>query len=348
MVKQFGTSLLLASTFISGCAGGDGYSGKGYEEKVQIPQFNFPNSTTFAPLLSDYNIFAGNASLLQPTNGWNELHLSSVLYTDNAYKQRLVKLPAGTVITLNGDEMPNFPNGTILTKTFYYLADERLGDDSTKQIVETRLLIKEQGYWNAATYVWNAEQSDAVLTKNGVETEVTWLDGQGARQSIDYHVPSQNDCAACHQQSNAMTPLGPTLRNLNRDVEVQGQALNQLDYLYNLGVLSRPSNTQANSPVASMVDYTDATVDADQRARAYLAMNCSHCHRPVAWEATAGMELDFRYQLPLSETGIHYSEDKIKRALESGEMPFTGTTTIDSEGVALVVNYLERVKDQRN
>ena len=36
-----------------------------------------------------------------------------------------VKVPAGTQMTKSSDETIDFPNGTILTKTFYYYNDER-------------------------------------------------------------------------------------------------------------------------------------------------------------------------------------------------------------------------------
>lgn len=337
MTKK-GWWLGIIPALVVGCAGVERYS----DEPVEIPQFEFASATEFAPLLSDYNLFAqvnlAGDNPLVPNPEWHLLELSSPLYTDHAYKQRLVKLPEGTQITVLDDEMPNFPDGTILAKSFYYLADERSAS-STKQVLETRLLIKEQGLWSAATYVWNEAQTDAALDIDGLSTQVSWIDKQGERQSIRYQVPSQNDCAACHQLNSKLTPLGPSIRNLNRDVTRQGDLVSQLAYLHQQGLLDK----QPSAP-ASMVDYTDTSIASAERARAYLAMNCSHCHRPGAWDATADRPLDFRYQIPLADTGLRYSEEKITRVMQNGEMPFIGTITIHSQGVALVTTYLDSIK----
>ncbi len=64
-----------------------------------------------------------------------------------------------------------------------------------------------------------------------------------------------------------------------------------------------------------MVDYNDVNSSIEDRGRAYLAMNCAHCHNPTAWSKATEREFDFRYETLLSETGIFYEEEKIKRAL---------------------------------
>jgi mono/diheme cytochrome c family protein len=90
-----------------------------------------------------------------------------------------------------------------------------------------------------------------------------------------------------------------------------------------------------------MVDYKDISAALNDRGRAYLAMNCAHCHNPTGWEGATERQFDFRYEIPLSETGILYEKDKIKRALQDGEMPFIGTTLADDEGINLIVDYLD-------
>ena len=62
---------------------------------VEIPIFNFPETITFKTNLSSYNIYQGTASELVPANDFHLYELSSSLFTDFAYKQRLVKLPVG-------------------------------------------------------------------------------------------------------------------------------------------------------------------------------------------------------------------------------------------------------------
>ncbi len=303
---------------------------------VEIPEFDFPETVVFEQNLSAYSIFEGTPADLIPANDFHLLELSSILFTDYAHKQRLVKVPAGTQMTRMNDGVIDYPDGTILTKTFFYQNDAR--DTSLgKRIIETRLLIKESGIWNIATYLWNQEQTDATLALNGIDTQVSWITADGSSQSTLYYVPSQNECMTCHQSNSTMTPIGPNLRNLNRMVERNGASLNQLTHLQAVGVL----NNFEVSQVAQMVDYNDASASLSQRGRAYLDMNCAHCHNPNGWEGATEREFDFRYETPLSQSGILFEEDKIINALLDREMPFIGTTMLDQEGVNLIMEYID-------
>jgi uncharacterized repeat protein (TIGR03806 family) len=304
--------------------------------EVEIPDFNFPKTVIFEDSLSAYKIFQGSPADLFPSNDFQLLELSSVLFTDYAHKQRLVKVPEGTkMITLN-DGSIDFPDGTILTKTFFYYIDER---DTTlgKRIIETRLLIKESNTWNVATYHWNEAQTEATLELNGLDTQVSWINSNGNSVSTLYHIPNENECIACHQSNSTMTPLGTKLRNLNRTVVRNGTSLNQLNHLQSVGIL----NDFQVSQVPKIVDYSDENNDLSERGRAYFDLNCAHCHHPNAWEVPTKREFDFRYETPLNQTGILFEEDKITEALLDMKMPFIGTTILDQEGIDLILEYLE-------
>ncbi len=304
--------------------------------EVTIPDFNFPESIVFEQSLSSYNIFEGNAADLVPASDFHLVELSAILFTDYAFKQRLVKVPAGTQMNRMDDGSVDYPDGTILTKTFYYQNDER-NTDLGRRIIETRLLIKENGIWNIATYLWNQAQTDATLAIDGSDTQVTWVDAQGISRSTLYHVPSQNECMTCHQSSSVLSPIGPSLRNLNRTVERNGNNLNQLTHLQGLGILNGFDVNQ----VPQIVDYNDQSAPLAERGRAYLDMNCSHCHNPTGWDYATERQFDFRYETAFEQTGIQFEEDKITNALLDGEMPFIGTTVMDQEGVNLVIEYIE-------
>ena len=138
--------ILIGCSLIAACGGGGGGGGGDKPSLIQV-------TNQFQQNLSTYNIYHGNPEDLTPTADYHLFKLGSSLYVNQAEKQRLIKLPAGTQMTKNGNGLPNFPDGTILVKTFYYYVDERdpaLG----KQLIETRLLEKQAGVWNAATYVW--------------------------------------------------------------------------------------------------------------------------------------------------------------------------------------------------
>ena len=332
MKKCFAFTIGLIMLVVISCDRGD------FNGNIEIPDFDFPKTVVFEDSLSSYGIFEGSPSNLSPSVGFELLELSSVLFTDYSHKQRLVKIPEGTQMTKSSEETIDFPNGTILTKTFFYYNDER---DTTlgKRIVETRLEIKENDTWNVATYIWNENQTEAILELNGLDTPISWTDKNGIVRSTLYHIPTENECMTCHQSNSEMTPLGPTLLNLNRNVERNGNTLNQITHLQNLGLLNQFSVDQ----IGQMVDYNDINASLEDRGRAYLAMNCAHCHNPNGWEGATEREFDFRYNTPLNNAGIRYEEEKIKRAVQDREMPLIGTTILDEEGINLIIEYLDNL-----
>ncbi len=306
------------------------------DREVEIPEFNFQKTVVFKDSLSLYEIFHGTPSDLIPSAHFELLELSAALFTDYSHKQRLVKIPDGTQMTSLKDNTINFPNGTILTKTFFYYNDER--DTSLgKTIIETRLLIKENDQWNAATYRWNASQTDAILQLNGSSKKVTWINSTGTERSTLYKIPSENECMSCHQLNASMTPLGPTLLNLNREITRGGFKHNQISYLQSIKLLNNFSLDQ----IPQMADYSDVSIPLADRGRSYLAINCAHCHNPNAWETPAEKDFDFRHETPLEQTGIIFAKDKIIRNVINREMPFIGTTIMDQEGISLLIEYIE-------
>ncbi|MCI4669889.1 MAG: hypothetical protein MRZ79_17265 [Bacteroidia bacterium] len=297
--------------------------------------FNFPSTIVFEEKLSAYKIFDGNPVDLTPNSNFKLVELSSVLFTDFAQKQRLVKVPKGSKIKGQDDGRVEYPDGSILVKTFFYYNDERK-PELGKQIMETRLEIKENGVWNIASYLWNQAQTDASLAIDGFDKKVRWISAGGNSRSTLYHVPAQNECMSCHQSNSAISPIGPSLRNLNRMVERDGKKLNQIQHLQALGILSDFDTNQ----ISQMVDYKDSSASLSERGRAYLDINCAHCHQPNGWKKSNQRNFDFRYETSLAQSGILHKREKISRTLRNGRMPYIGTTMIDEEGIRLVSDYL--------
>lgn len=322
-------SLLLIVTIVA-CIGND------FDDDPFIPEMNFVQTAQFEENLSAYRIFNGNPSDLVPTSGFHLLELSSPLFTDYAHKQRLVKVPEGTYMKKSDDDMIDFPDGTLLVKTFFYLNDER-DEGLGKRVIETRLLIKESSKWNAATYIWNEAQTDATLEIDGSETDVSWVNTKGKNLSTLYKIPSQNECGTCHQSNSKLTPLGPNLRNLNRIVAKNHTSINQISHLQTIGIL----DDFAIGSLPSMVNYKDLSATLEERGRAYLEMNCAHCHNPNGWEKSNQRRFDFRYEISLGQTGISDKREKILRTIANGRMPFIGTSMIDEEGIQLIRDYLK-------
>lgn len=292
------------------------------------------NSVALPTNLSSYNIFEGEPSLLAPANGYHLYELATELFTDHAEKQRLIKVPPGTSVLPNGDGLPDFPDGTILIKTFFYYRDKR---DPTrgKQLIETRVEIKSGPRWNVGTYYWNDEQTDAMLIRTGINKTVNWINERGTGEVISYHIPSERECSTCHHDAGKIIPIGPKLRNLNTDVVRKGETLNQLHYLYTIGVLNADIDT---GMITGLPKWKDQSYSIDQRARAYLDVNCAHCHSVNGIAGDTNLTLNFESSFSATRIGNH--KRSIISRMENGTMPRIGTTVIHDEGLELIRAYI--------
>lgn len=308
---------------------GDG--GQGFDANFRIPK-----TELFAPLLSSYGIFQAPLAGLQPAPNAQLVELSSKLFSSYSYKQRLLVLPTGTRIQVQADGELIFPEGTILTKTFYYPLDMRQ-INGPRRIMETRLMIRRGGQWNMAAYRWNEAQTDAQLLLEGAKTPVTWIDAQGNSKSTNYEIPHEGQCVTCHQSDDKLRPLGFRVPNTNRMVLRDGTNQNQLAYLAAKGLIDQ--RDWATMP--SLPSYDDVNVALADRARAYMEVNCSHCHHPGGWERSARQGYDFRFTTPLENTEILDEPEEIEEELDEGDMPFLGTSLKHKEGAALVIEWLD-------
>lgn len=287
------------------------------------------------PLISDYNIFSGNPAALIPGNGFQLYELATGLFTDYAEKQRLIKLPTGKTIVAVNDGLPQFPDSTILVKTFYYFNDNR---DllKGKRLIETRLLVKLNGQWLAGTYVWNNEQTDAVLVSKGANVPVSWIDEKANPKTISYRIPTPKDCASCHNSNNLLMPVGIKVRNLNREVVRNNVRINQLLHLQNTGVIAAVDAGR----FSQLPNWQNEKYSITERVRAYLDVNCAHCHSDKGSCAVSSLRFD--YELPLADTRIEKRKDRIVNMMEKGRMPRIGTTIVDAEAIALIKKYLQQ------
>jgi uncharacterized repeat protein (TIGR03806 family) len=289
------------------------------------------------PEISDYHLFTGNPVMLQPATGMYEYEPATGLFTDYAEKQRLIKLPEAYKLTAINDGLPYFPDGTMFVKTFYYWNDKR-DTAKGKQLIETRLLIKTNGQWNGGTYVWNKDQTEALLVTNGTKTSVAWIDKDARQKTITYRIPSVKDCGSCHNTGNSLLPIGFKIRNLNVDVVRNKEAINQLSYLQRTGVM----NAVDPSRFAKLPVWQNANLPVEERARAYLDVNCAHCHSDQG--SCAQSTLRFAYDIPFANTHIADKKNRIVNMMAKGRMPRTGTTIVDEEALALIKSYIQNIK----
>lgn len=290
----------------------------------------------FKAKLSAYGLFNGSMSELRPTDETELLEISSSLFTDYALKQRLIKIPKGKQVQVNGSGLPIFPEGTIIAKTFYY---QKIGSKENN-LIETRLLILKNSHWNAATYRWNRQQNNASLLKSAVLVPVSFIDPKGKTRNISYRIPAQKECGSCHRSNNELIPIGPKIRNLNVMVMREGIQQNQLDYLIKKKIFKKVSSAS----LGTLPNDHNASTPLEQKARAYLDINCAHCHNPAGMAAKQTLNLSF--DIPVNQTGINFNHDNIlMRMAAMGEyhMPKLGTTILDDEGVALIRAYINQL-----
>lgn len=295
------------------------------------------NSATLPMRLSDYGIFPNGGSGL-PAARFHPYRLATPLFTDYAEKQRLLSLPKGTHLSFDEAGDPVFPDSSVLVKTFFYYSDKR-DTAAGKQLIETRILIKVEGQWNVGTYEWNEAQTDAFLLDGGKDKAVSWVNESGVRKSIFYHIPSATDCSGCHRSGQSIIPIGPKVRNLNISLKGHPGHENQLLNLQKNSVVKlAPADLQTALP-----DWQNSSHTLAQRARAYLDVNCAHCHSSTGLAQNTRLFLD--YTLPFADTRIHARRNDILHRMQSTNqnirMPKLGTTIQDSAGVALIEAYIQ-------
>ena len=255
--------------------------------EVETTGVNWAAFEADCPNLEDYNLFADNSNPLSAANsgGGIPYDLTVALFSDYAEKSRVVFVPSGETITYSDDDF-TYPIGTIITKTFYY--PENFADSSSaNQLMETRLLIHRENGWARLPYIW--ENGQATLALGGGVKQVSWLDEQGTQRSTDYVVPNINQCSSCHGPRQTDKPVGPKARRLNSDMDYGSGFINQLTYWANSGILT---GLPALNTITTHPAMDDNSASLELRARAYLEVNCAHCHGVDGRAESTGLLLE--------------------------------------------------------
>jgi uncharacterized repeat protein (TIGR03806 family) len=334
--------------------------------------------------LSEWHVVFRNHGQLALNERVVPYDLNTPLFSDYAHKLRTLWMPAGGAATYSANDVFDFPVGTIFSKTFYYprtggasnavsrnsdqsrdFAGPGLGLDlANVRLIETRLLVRRETGWEALPYVWNADQTDAELARTGDEARLDLVGANGETEPFTYVVPNQNQCAGCHVtdlKTKRLAPIGPKARQLNRDFPYAGGSQNQLAYWQKVGYLT---GLPALSDVSRNANWLDASQPLEARARAYLEVNCAHCHNPTGPADTTALTFDIATPVdrhlglckpPVAAgrgTGNHlfdivpgHPDDSIlpfrMASRETGVMmPEQGRGTVHQEGVALIRDWI--------
>ncbi len=257
--------------------------------------------------------------------------LNTALFSDYTDKDRFLYLPPGTRAVFDGDGLPVLPVGAALIKTF------RSG--ATK--IETRVMLHRAGGWVALPYVWQGDE--AVLKRAGTRVAVT-MTVNGQAQAIDYAVPNVNQCKECHASNGIMTPIGPKARNLT------------------------PGMLGVTAGGVRLPKWGDSVAPLEARARAYLDVNCGHCHNPKGAASNSGLNLTWettnRTALGIGKTPVaagrgsgghlyaidpgHPERSIMVHRMATAEpgvaMPEVGRLLVHKEGVKLVSDWIAGMK----
>ena len=101
-------------------------------------------------------------------------------------------------------------------------------------------------------------------------------------------MPNQNQCKGCHDLAGAITPIGPTARNLNATASCSDCVA--------AGLLDR---LPADAAACSRAGTTTARRSA-RAPRAYLEVNCAHCHNARGPASNSGLWLDHAQPDPVA------------------------------------------------
>ena len=235
----------------------------------------------FFSKLSDYRFFKDLTNQI-PADEVLPYQLQSELFSDYTYKQRFVYVPPAMRVRHEKNKVFMFPVGSVLIKTFSY---QNTVSKLNPQLLETRLLIHSKGGWKAVSYIWNENQSEAYLSLVGGTIQTSFSDEDGNIRSVRYRAPNKNQCKECHQVYASMTPIGPKARNMDLSLSYGDKPQNQLAKWHDLGWIDQDINFM------KMVNYSSLNEDIGDRARAYLEINCAHCHIPGGAADTTGLYL---------------------------------------------------------
>lgn len=302
-------ALLATSALLISCGGGSSDS-----SAVDTGSIKVFDKYTAPANLSSWQFLLSDGQTLKLNAGAVPYDLNSSLFSDYTFKFRAIYVPQGKQIAYNADTTFDFPVGSVIMKTFYYpkaassdpafIGAQRIGHQTTQgesvdltqnRLIETRVLVRQaDGSWAGLPYVWNDDQKDAKLKTGGANVQVELVAADNSREQFKYSVPNAQACQQCHATANAggnaILPIGPKARNMNKTYQYNNGTKNQLVNLADLNLLAGlpgADNTPKNA------DWSDASQPLPERARAYLDVNCAHCHSTTGQALQSGLFLGF-------------------------------------------------------
>jgi len=243
----------------------------------------------------------------------------------------------------------SFPDGAVIAKTLSL--EMETGKPASARRIETQILHRHNDQWHAVNYLWNDAQTDAVLAPDaGSDSVFKVKDARapgGMRRQVWHHA-SRTECMLCHNNRTG---------NIWTFNLAQLNAGNQLGRLAASGIFEKP--LPEKRPAITNPHNAKASLDA--RARAYLHVNCTHCHtRGGGGTAVFQTRLEFNLaqtklvnekptqgDLGITDPFVIAAGDPHRSVLYHrmaklgpGRMPHFGSQVVDERGLALIRQWI--------
>jgi len=282
-----------------------------------------PRLAAVPPTLRETGLFDTRAQLLAFTPQYP-------LWSDGATKRRWIYLPPGTSIDATDPDAWQFPVGTRVWKEFSFRGAK----------VETRFMMRGADGWQYATYIWNADDAEAVRAPERGAPSVQIAPG------VQHRIPSESDCRACH--ATGPTPVlgfGALQLSSDRDPnaphrETPASGSVELPELVARGLVT-------GLPATALAAAPRIPGSPTQRAAlGYLHGNCGGCHRTDGALATVGLQLAFSLAEPSANarSAREVAPHALRRMSSRNpleQMPALGTLLVDTEAVNLIAPWID-------
>lgn len=259
------------------------------------------DANPFPYQLSETGIFESVAGH-KVAPGVIEFSINSPQWSDGASAERYLAIPGEESIRMRSaaklipgsmfSRAVDYPRDTVLIKTLSL--ELQAGDPATRQRIETQVLHFDGRDWQAYTYEWNQEQTDAVLVdRRGKVRSITVKDpdAPNGKRTHQWRFAARNECIRCHNPWSEHT-LAFNIAQINRTHSYGEREDNQIRALRHIHVLADipddpdPDNPSATLPpprspeqLPKLAPPFDDRYGLNDRARSYLHAHCAHCHR---------------------------------------------------------------------
>ena len=331
----------------------------------------------FPRTLSRTGLFASTRDQ-SPAPGVLPYRINAEAWSDGARAERFLAIPGDGRIDVDRNGFWKLPEGSVLARTVSLDVWEGNAPAPRPRRLETQVLHREGGSWRPYTYIWDHDQADATLVEaGGASRTLSVPDGRlpGGRSTLAYRFAARSECVLCHNPwiearttvfgVQSASPLALGTAQLDRDAPgaEAGGGENQLRRLERLGYFAQPQASRRGAGRA-LADPYDPEADLDARARAYLQVNCAHCHSQHAG-GTALIALGATLTLDQTRTvgahpvqgtfGIDDARIIAPGAPErsvlyyrmaktgAGRMPRLGSQRVDERGLRLVADWITRM-----